>query len=155
MRSERLWEVLWVAQGLSTENWLTCDWNTHLQTLRPPTILSGVSFFKLFIYLLAVLGLHCCAGFSLVVVCGLLIAVASPVVEQGLKGTGSIVVVHGFSCSTACGILPDRGLNPCLLHWQVDSLPLSHLESLLVFLDLYGSFPNVVFVFLRFWGWII
>ena len=27
------------------------------------------------------------------------------------------------------GIFPDQGLNPCLLHWQVDSLPLSHQES--------------------------
>ena len=99
---------------------------------------------------MAVLGLHCCAGFSLVVVHGLLIAAASPVAEQGLKRTGSIVVVHGFSCSAACGILPDQGLNLRLLHWQVDSLPLSHRESPPVFLDLHGSFPKVVFVFLRF-----
>ena len=27
------------------------------------------------------------------------------------------------------GILPTQGLNPSLLHWQVDSLPLSHLGS--------------------------
>ena len=27
------------------------------------------------------------------------------------------------------GIFPDQGLNPCLLHWQVDSLPLSHNGS--------------------------
>ena len=26
------------------------------------------------------------------------------------------------SCSAACGIFPDQRLNPCLLHWQVDSL---------------------------------
>ena len=26
----------------------------------------------------------------------------------------------------ACGILPDQGSNSCLLHWQVDSLSLSH-----------------------------
>ena len=25
-----------------------------------------------------------------------------------------------------CGIFPDQGSNPCLLHWQVDYLPLSH-----------------------------
>ena len=25
-----------------------------------------------------------------------------------------------------CGILQDKGLNPCLLHWWADSLPLSH-----------------------------
>ena len=27
-------------------------------------------------------------------------------------------------------LLPTQGLNPCLLHWQADSLPLSHLGSL-------------------------
>ena len=33
----------------------------------------------------------------------------------------SVVVMHGFSCSVACGIFPDQGLNPCTLHWQADS----------------------------------
>ena len=39
--------------------------------------------------------------------------------------TGSIPVALGLSHSAACGIFPDQGLNPCLLHRQVDSLPLS------------------------------
>ena len=38
-------------------------------------------------------------------------------------------MAHGLSCSKACGILPDQGSNPCLLHWQADSLPLSHQGS--------------------------
>ena len=73
----------------------------------------------LFIYLFsAVLGLRCCAGFSLAaesrgsslyVARGLLTAVASPVVEHGLYSTGSIVVAHGLSCSAACGVLLDQG----------------------------------------------
>ena len=45
-----------------------------------------------------------------------------------LQSTGS-VVVHRLSCSKACGIFPDQGLNQCLLHWQVDSLPLCHQGS--------------------------
>ena len=54
--------------------------------------LENLYFIYLCISLLAVLGLHCCAGFSLVVVsrgcslivvCGLLIAVASLVAEHG------------------------------------------------------------------------
>ena len=75
------------------------------------------------------LGLHCCSGFSLIAesrgyslgaMCGLLIAVASLVVEHRLYGTsasvaavpglqsaGSIVVAHRFSCPTACGIFLD------------------------------------------------
>ena len=52
----------------------------------------------------------------------LLTAAASLVAEHGL------VVAHTLSCSAACGIFPDQGLNPCLLHWQVDSLSLSHLR---------------------------
>ena len=43
--------------------------------------------------------------------------------------TGSIVVTHRPSCSTVFGIFSDRVLNPCLLHWQADSLPLNHQGS--------------------------
>ena len=38
-----------------------------------------------------------------------------------LGAQGSIIVVHGLSCSEACGIFMDQGSNPCALHWQVDS----------------------------------
>ena len=37
----------------------------------------------------------------------------------------------GLSCSTACRIFPDQGLNPCPLHCQGDSYPLYHQEALL------------------------
>ena len=108
-------------------------------------------FFFLIILFLAVLGLHCCTGFSLVVarggyslmaMHGLLISVASlvaghgiysmqasAVVAPGLLSTGSAVAVQGLSCSPACGILPDQGLYPCILHQQTHSLPLSHQGS--------------------------
>ena len=85
---------------------------------------------------LAVLGLRCCTGFSLVVrvgrrplvvVLGPLTAMAS-CLEHGLQGTrASVVGARGPSrrdaqapLLRACGILPDQGSNPCLLHWQVD-----------------------------------
>ena len=89
----------------------------------------------LFTYLfLAVLGL-CCVGFSPVVMYRLF-AVTSLTVEPRLSGMwalgvvarglssgssqaleqGSTAVAHGLSFSVACGILPDQGLNPCLLH---------------------------------------
>ena len=32
--------------------------------------------------------------------------------------------------TVACGIFPDKGLNPCPLYWQADSYPLHHQESL-------------------------
>lgn len=38
----------------------------------------------------------------------------------------SVVFVHGLSCSRACRIFPDEGLNPCSLQWQADSYPLLH-----------------------------
>ena len=112
--------------------------------------LNFLNHFLTFIYLfLTVLGIHCCVwAFSscseqglLFVVVRRLIAVASLVAEHrlqarrlqqlwhvgsvvvahGLQSTGSVVVAHGLSCSTACGIFLDQDLNPCPLHWQVDS----------------------------------
>ena len=44
---------------------------------------------------------------------------------SGLWSAGLIVVAYRLSYSLACGLL-DQGSNPCLLHWQADSLPLSH-----------------------------
>ena len=46
------------------------------------------------------------------------------------RGMGaSVVVAHRLSCSRACGIFLDQGLNPCPLHWQVDSYPVYHQRS--------------------------
>ena len=51
------------------------------------------------------------------------------VMAPRLRSTASVVVVHRLSRSEECGILQDQGLNPCLLHWQEDSLPLSYHGS--------------------------
>ena len=50
--------------------------------------------------------------------------------STGSRCAGSAVVAHGPSCSTACGIFPDQGSNPCPLHRQADSQPLRHQGSL-------------------------
>ena len=86
-------------------------------------------------------------GRSLVAVCGLLwggfcceaqalgckgfsyAGHGSVVVAPWRWSTGSIAVVRWLSCSRACGISPDQGSNPCLLPWQLDSLPPSHQGS--------------------------
>ena len=134
---------------------------THIIIYIPFRVLSHYDFFKkdsvtqnykevfffclIFIYLfLAVLGHHRSTGFSLAVVCRLLIAVASrcggpsccgaqPLGNTGFrscpkvgwlvavprsKSTGSVAVAHRLNWSVVCGILPDQGLNLCLLHWQ-------------------------------------
>ena len=80
-----------------------------------------------------------CAGFSLwwllllqsmgSRVCGLPGEWASVAVVPELWSTDSIVVTYGLSCSRACEISLDQGLSPCLLHWQEDTLPLSHQGS--------------------------
>ena len=95
----------------------------------PPIHISLFFFFKLFIYFfLAALGLRCYAwafsscperGLLFADVCGLLL----------LRSTGSVVVVHGLSGSTACGNFLDQGSNPCPLHWQANSQPLRHQGS--------------------------
>ena len=98
-------------------------------------------------------------GYSLVVVHRLLIAVASL-----LWGTGSMapglqefwpvgstarahfVVVHGLSCSAACGIFRDQSSNPCpctgrwiLNHWTTMEVPVSHFK---------GKCPWLSFIFI-------
>ena len=49
--------------------------------------------------------------------------------STGSRRAGSVVVAHGPSRSTACGIFPDQRSNPCPLHWQADSQPLCHQGS--------------------------
>ena len=52
----------------------------------------------------------------------------------------SVVVVHRLSCSAACEIFPDQELNPCPLHWQVDSHPLYHQGSPILLFSRKNSF---------------
>ena len=75
-------------------------------------------------------------GLSLVVMRGLLAAVASLVMEHGLSScgprlssAGSVIEEHGLSCPKTCGIFPDQGSNTGPLHWQVNSYPLDHQRS--------------------------
>ena len=79
---------------------------------------------------MAALGLHCraqafssCGAWGLLFLAAhrLLIAVASLVVTCKLRSTGSVVVVHGLSCLSACGIFPGQGSHLCSLRWWVDS----------------------------------
>ena len=56
--------------------------------------------------------------------------VGSVVVAPRPWSTGSVVVAHGLSCCATCGIFLDHGSSLCLMHWQVDSLLLSHQGSL-------------------------
>jgi len=120
----------------------------------------------LFLFFLVVLGLLCCTGFSLVVasggyslavVCRLLVAVtfrcgaralgcmgfsscstwASVVAAPAVKSTRSTVAANGLSCRASCGIFPDQGLNLCLR--QVDSLPLNNQEALS---KIFSVFPD-------------
>ena len=81
---------------------------------------------------MAVLGLRCCVGFSLVVAsrsyssvgaCGLLTAAASLVEGYRFNSCSSRTLEHrldgcgdGLGCTVVRGIFLDQGLNPCLLH---------------------------------------
>ena len=60
-------------------------------------------------------------GLSLVAVSGKLPLVAGHGLLIAVGLVGSVVVVHGFSCSAACGIFPDQGLKLHHLRWQADS----------------------------------
>ena len=84
------------------------------------SLLSVWGFFSQYLFIfMAVLSLR---SYSLVVMSGFLIVGNFLVGEPRLPGPWAlVVVVHGFSCTAACGIFPDEGSNPCPLHWQVDS----------------------------------
>ena len=87
------------------------------------------NFFKNFIYfILVALGLRCCTWVFLwlwrvgaTLHCGAQASHCGGFPCCGSRHAGSVVVAHGLSCSGACGIFPDQGLNPCPLHWQADS----------------------------------
>lgn len=93
-------------------------------------------------------------GHSLVAEHGLLISVASLVLEHRLQNawtsvvvvprpwsTGSGVRVQRLSGSAACGNFPNQGPKLCLLYWQADSPPLSHQGSPSI-IFLIGSWGN-------------
>ena len=99
-------------------------------------------FFVIYLFLLLLGHFSICSKQGLDAVHGLLL----------LWRTGtwaSVVVTLGLSCSKACGISLDQVSNPCLLHWQADSLSLSHKGKpsgmLLIF------FTNCIFPRLH-WG---
>ena len=104
---------------------------------------------KDFFFFLAALGLHCCTraflvvesgGYFLVAMLGVLLVVtflvecglqamrasvaaahASVTAARRLQTTGSVVVTHGLSCPTACGVFLDQGWNRCLPHCKASS----------------------------------
>ena len=59
--------------------------------------------------------------------------------QHGLRGCGHMDVVAPWRA----GILLDQGLNPCPLHWQAVSLPLSHQGGPFPS-TLKGSWPRVL-----------
>ena len=75
--------------------------------------------------------------FSLVSMLGLLIVVASLVAEHQLYNTWtSVVMVRGLSCSQACGIFLDQGLNPRAMQLAGGFLTIGPPEkSLCIFYD--------------------
>ena len=45
---------------------------------------------------------------------GLSLSRPLPLWSTGSRRAGSVVVAHCLSCSTACGIFPEKGSNPCV-----------------------------------------
>ena len=121
-----------------------CTLIFYLATL-PNSLISSSSFFffnyYLFIYFWLCWVFISVRGLSPVVArgvhsssrcAGLLLSWPLLLWSTSSRRADSVVVAHGLSCSTACGIFPDQGLNPCPLHWQMDSQPLCHQGSPLV-----------------------
>ena len=97
---------------------------------RHTLFLFFISLFILFIYFWLCWVFVAARGLSLVVARGAYSLLRCPgfslrwlllLQSMNSRHVGSVVVVHGLGCSTARGIFPDQGLNPCPLHWQADS----------------------------------
>ena len=114
------------------ERWKLCQGESSYRKQLPPAIL--FIYFDKFIYLFIYFWL--CSVFiaahrlSLVAARGTTLCCSAWASHWGgfsccgawaLGVRASVVVAHGLSCSTACGILPDQALNLCPLHWQSDS----------------------------------
>ena len=128
------WRIPWWRSLVGYSPW-GCKELDMTETEQRPNYWSTLCF-------LAVLGLHYCAGFSLVVVsgdCSLvavwghLTAVASLVAERGLKVAWAQALWHVLRHT---GLLAPRPvgssgsvINLCLLQWQADSLWLRHQGS--------------------------
>ena len=75
---------------------------------------------------------------------------------------GKKLELEQVAISFSRGVFLTQGLNPYLLHWQVDSLPLSHQGSLIRFLEfinwlsfftmLFFGFLSFLFFFFKFYG---
>ena len=80
-------------------------------------------------------GFSCCRSWALGMQPSVVAACGFSRCAPRLLSTGSVVVVllsSGISCLETCGIFLAQGSNLCLLHWQVNSLPLSHQGSPIV-----------------------
>ena len=100
------------------------------------TFLSFFIYFQLCWAFSAVWSTPCCGVRVQVSHCDGFPCCGSRPLGCGLSGCSSWALGHRLSscctctcCSKALEIFPDQGSSLCLLHWQADSLPLSHQGS--------------------------
>ena len=147
-----LWSSLWyVWLNPGPLHWVygVLAWSLSQWTTKRGPISPSLFCFYNFVYLLIFGGagslVAASMGYSSVALHVFLIAAVSSVVEHRLyfKHSSIIVVTRELnshdswaleprlnSCFTAYGIIPDWGSNLQLLHWQANSFPLSHQETL-------------------------
>ena len=132
MASPTRWTWVWASSG-------SCWWTGkpgHAAVhgvIKSRTGLSDWTTIYLFL-ILTLLGLQYCVDFPLVAASGGYSSCSTQASHCGgcsRCGAWLIAVAHRLDCSTACGIFPDQGLNLCLLHWQENSLLLSHPVDIL------------------------
>ena len=63
--------------------------------------------------------------------------------SMGCRVRTSVIMAYGLNCSAVCGIFLDQGLNPCSLHWQVDSYSTEPPGEYFTFLSFTGSPPSL------------
>ena len=84
-------------------------------------LLSLFSLYKLFVSFGGSGSLLLLVGFLYLQCVGFLLQWLLLLQSMGSRCVSSGAVVHELSCSRACGLFLEQGLNLRLLHWQADS----------------------------------
>ena len=121
MNLQNLWEIVkerkaWYASVHRVTKSQTCLSDQTIAILYQEPLSFFLSSFFFWLYRVAAIIMGCRPQDSR----------TSVVVALRPQSTGSVVVMHGLSCPTACGILPNETMSSALI---VDSLSLSHQGS--------------------------
>ena len=137
--NRRLLLLFWVCVSAAKFNLVTHSVRLYWENYHKAKLLLANNFLKIYLFILAALGLHCwvwafstCSEQGLLSSCCAWASHCCGFSCHGAWALGpqpSVFGAQGPSCPEACGLFPEQGSNPCALNQQVDPQSLDHQES--------------------------